>query len=158
MNSKRYPVQNYVPINPNKNNNKTTRIFNDLDTTLKQMAFNEIMTDTDHHFENCYITNFDLIHNDCRNDELSYSRKHYETISNKKLKEEITSEDFRNRFISSAIRSERKDLLIEKQVFEEHFNKEMVEKNLQKKGVFLSSLKKRAYLKKKTDDCKSLFF
>ena len=34
----------------------------------------------------------------------------------------------------------------------------MVEKNLQKKGVFLSSLKKRAYLKKKTDDCKSLFF
>ena len=66
--------------------------------------------------------------------------------------------DFWNRFISSAIRSERKDLLIEKQVFEEHFNKEMVEKNLQKKGVFLSSLKKRAYLKKKTDDCKSLFF
>ena len=122
------------------------------------MTFNEIMTDTDHHFENCYITNFDLIHNDCRNDELSYGRKHYETISNKKLKEEITSEDFRNRFISSAIRSERKDLLIEKQVFEEHFNKEMVEKNLQKKGVFLSSLKKRAYLKKKTDDCKSLFF
>ena len=66
--------------------------------------------------------------------------------------------DFWSRFISSAIRSERKDLLIEKQVFEEHFNKEMVEKNLQKKGVFLSSLKKRAYLKKKTDDCKSLFF
>ena len=122
------------------------------------MTFNEIMTDTDHHFENCYITNFDLIHNDCRNDELSHSRKHYETISNKKLKKKITSEDFRNRFISSAIRSERKYLLIEKQVFEEHFNKEMVEKNLQKKGVFLSSLKKRAYLKKKTDDCKSLFF
>ena len=134
------------------------KIFNDLDTTLKQMTFNEIIVDTDYHFENSFITNFDLIHNDCRGDKLSYSRKHYETISNEKVKKEIASEEFRNRFISSAIRSERKDLVIEKEILEEHFNRQTIEKNLEKKGVFLSSLKKRTYLKKKTDDCKSLFF
>ena len=80
--------------------------YNDLDLTLKQMTFNEIVNDPDYHFENSYITNFDLIRHHCRGDELSYSKKHYETISNKKIKEEIVSEDVRHRFVSSAIRSE----------------------------------------------------
>ena len=157
MISKKYAVQNYVPTNPNKTTTKN-RIFNNLDMTLKQMTFNEIVNDPDYHFENCYVTNFDLIHHQCRGDELSYSRKHYETISNKKIKEEIVSDDLRNRFVSSAIKSERKDMTIEKEVFKEHFNREIIEENLQKKGVFLSSIKKKANFKRKTDDCKSLLF
>ena len=156
MNSKKYAVQNYVPINLIKT--AKNRTFNDLDLTLKQMTFNEIVNDPDYHFDNCFITNFDLIHHQCRGDELSYSKKHYETISNKKIKEEIVSDDVRNRFVSSAIRSERKDVTIEKQVFKEHFNREIVEENLQKKGVFLSSMKKKANFKRKADDCKSLLF
>ena len=156
MNSKKYAVQNYIPNNPNKTTKNRT--FNDLDLTLKQMTFNEIVNDPDYHFENCYVTNFDLIHHQCRGDELSYSRKHYETISNKKIKEEIVSDDLRNRFVSSAIKSERKDMTIEKQVFKEHFNREIIEENLQKKGVFLSSMKKKANFKRKTDDCNSLLF
>ena len=134
MNSKKYAIQNYVPINPNKITKNRT--FNDLDLTLKQMTFNEIVNDPDYHFENSYISNFDLIHHGCRGDELSYSKKHYETISNKKIKEEIVSEDVRNHFVSSAIKSERKDVIIEKQIFKEHFNRELVEENLQKKGCF----------------------
>ena len=122
------------------------------------MTFNEIVNDPDYHFDNCFITNFDLIHHQCKGDELSYSKKHYETISNKKIKEEIASEDVRNRFVSTAIKSERKDKTIEKQIFKQHFNREIVEENLQKKGVFLSSMKKRANFKRKTDDCKSLLF
>ena len=122
------------------------------------MTFNEIVNDPDYHFENCYVTNFDLIHHQCRGDELSYSKKHYETISNKKIKEEIVSDDLRNRFVSSAIKSERKDMTIEKEVFKEHFNREIIEENLQKKGVFLSSMKKKANFKRKTDDCNSLLF
>ena len=59
----------------------------------------------------------------------------------------------RRYFVSSAIKSERKDSHIEKQVVEEHFKKD-----LQKNGAFLSSLRKRANQKKKTDECKSLFF
>ena len=76
----------------------------------------------------------------------------------KKIKEEIVSINDQNRFILSAIRSERKDMNIEKQIFKKHFNREIVEENLQKKGVFLSSMKKRANFKRKTDDCKSLLF
>ena len=156
MNSKKYSIKNYVPINLMKTATNTMKTYNDLDLTLKQMTFNEIVNDPDYHFENSYITNFDLIHHQCRNDELSYSRKHYETISNKNIKEEIVFEDVRNRFVSSAIRSERKDVIIEKQIFKEHFNRETTEENLQKKGVFLSSMKKKS--KRKTDDCKSLLF
>ena len=76
----------------------------------------------------------------------------------KKIKEEIVSINDQNRFILSAIRSERKDMNIEKQIFKKHFNREIVEENLQKKGVFLSSMKKKANFKRKADDCKSLLF
>ena len=103
------------------------RAFNDLDLTLKQMTFNEIVNDPDYHFENSYVSNFDLIHHECRGDELSYSKKHYETISNKKIKEELVSEDIQNRFISSAIKCERKDMVIEKEISKEHFNREIIE-------------------------------
>ena len=88
MNSKKYAVQNYVPTNPNKTTTKN-RTFNDLDLTLKQMTFNEIVNDPDYHFENSFVTNFDLIHHQCRGDELSYSKKHYESISNKKLRKKL---------------------------------------------------------------------
>ena len=125
--------------------------------TLKQMTFNEIVNDPCYHFENSYVSNFDLIHHECRGDELSYSRKHYETIWNKTIKEELVSEDIQNRFISSAIKFKRKDVTIEKQVFKEHFNREIIEENFQKKGVFLSSMKKKK-ANLKTDDCKSLLF
>ena len=100
------------------------------------MTFNEIVNDPDYHFENSYISNFDLIQYGCRGDELSYSKKHYETISNKKIKEEIVSEDVRNHFVSSAIKSERKDVIIEKQIFKEHFNRELVEETYKKRVFF----------------------
>ena len=122
------------------------------------MTFTEIVNDPNYHFENCFVTNFDLIHHQCRGDELSYSRKHYETIFDKKVKEEIVSDDVRNRFVSSATRSDRKDMNIEKEIFKEHFNREIVEENLQKKGVFLSSMKKKKKANLKTDDCKFLLF
>ena len=152
MNCERYPVQNYVPINPTK---KLSKNFgHDLHTTLQMMTFTKIVNDPDYHFENSYITNFDLIHNECRGDELSHSKK-YETIYKKNINKEIDS-DNRYRFISSAIRSQQKDVVIEKEIFSEHFDRDNLEKKLQKKGVFLSSMKKKVYLKK-TDDCKSLF-
>ena len=153
MNCERYPVQNYVPINPTKKLNKN--FGHDLHTTLQMMTFTKIVNDPEYHFENSYITNFDLIHNECKGDELSHSKKYYETIYKKNINEEIDS-DNRYRFISSAIRSQQKDVVIEKEIFSEHFDRDNLEKKLQKKGVFLSSMKKKVYLKK-TDDCKSLF-
>ena len=89
MNLEKYPVQNYVPINPTKKLN----IKDDLDFTLKKMTFKKIVDDPDYHFQNCYVTNFDLIHHECRGDELSHSREHYETIFKKNINDEINSVD-----------------------------------------------------------------
>ena len=47
--------------------------------------------------------------------------------------------------------------IFEKNVLEKHFKRDDIELKLIKKGIFLSSMKKNAYLKN-TDKCKSLFF
>ena len=168
MNSEKYPVQNYVPYNPTKDYNR--QFGHDLHTTLLTDKYNKIINNPDYHFNNCYVINFDIINHECRGDPLSHDRKYYETIHKKKLDEEIKSDELKYRFVSSALKSERKDVFIEKNIFKEHFDRnklirneadrDRVEKELEKKGIFLSSMKRRAYLRKKnkTDDCKSLKF
>ena len=145
----KYPVNSYVPT-------KVTETDKDLDLKLKEMKYNDIVKDCDFHFENCYITNFDLIHHECRGDKLQFSRKFYETLfydSVKKNLDEINQE----KFLSSAIKSERSNVNIEKKLIIEHFKRESLERNLEKKGVFLSAMRKKFYCKK-TDECKSIKF
>ena len=145
----KYPVNSYVPT-------KVTETDKDLDLKLKEMKYNDIVKDCDFHFENCYITNFDLIHHECRGDKLQFSRKFYETIfydSVKKNLDEINQE----KFLSSAIKSERSNVNIEKKLIIEHFKRESLERNLEKKGIFLSAMRKKFYCKK-TDECKSIKF
>ena len=145
----KYPVNSYVPT-------KVTEADKDLDLKLKEMKYNDIVKDCDFHFENCYITNFDLIHHECRGDKLQFSRKFYETIfydSVKKNLDEINQE----KFLSSAIKSERSNVNIEKKLIIEHFKRESLERNLEKKGIFLSAMRKKFYCKK-TDECKSIKF
>ena len=73
MNSNRYPVQNYVPTNPKKR--MYSRNFgHDLDDTLKRFTYEKIIGNPEYHFQNSYIINFDLIHHQCRDDELLHSR------------------------------------------------------------------------------------
>ena len=122
---------------------------NDLDSTLKQMTYNKIINDPDYHFENSYITNFDLIHNDCRGDELSFSKKLYETISYRRLNDEITNKNEKDCFISSGLKSERKDVHFKKKIFKEHFNREKIEENLQKKRCFFFINEEKSFLKEK---------
>ena len=145
----KYPVNSYVPT-------KVTETDKDLDLKLKEMKYNNIVKDFDFHFENCYMTNFDLIHHECRGDKLQFSRKFYETIfydSVKKNLDEINQE----KFLSSAIKSERSNVNIEKKLIIEHFKRESLERNLEKKGIFLSAMRKKFYCKK-TDECKSIKF
>ena len=145
----KYPVNSYVPT-------KVTETDKDLDLKLKEMKYNNIVKDFDFHFENCYMTNFDLIHHECRGDKLQFSRKFYETIfydSVKKNLDEINQE----RFLSSAIKLERSNVNIEKKLIIEHFKRESLERNLEKKGIFLSAMRKKFYCKK-TDECKSIKF
>ena len=131
-------MNNYIPT-------KVTEVH-DLHSRLNKMKYDEIIENLEFHFQNCYITNFDKIHHECRGDELCYSKRHYETIFYNKLKENIDEQN-REKFISSAIRSKREDINFEKKVILEHFNKLKIEKELEKRGVFLSAMKKK-FLKK----------
>ena len=139
---KNNPVNSYVP-------KKVTEIH-DLHSRLNKIKYDEIIENLNYHFESCFITNFDLINNECRNDKLEYSRQHYQTIFYNELKENL-NEKSREEFVSAAIKSERKDLFFEKKVINEHFRK-----NLEEKGIFLSSMRKKFF--KKTEDCKSIKF
>ena len=144
----KYPVNSYVPT-------KVTKIH-DLHSRLQKMTYDEITEDFDYHFKNCYVTNFDLIHHECRGDKLNFSRKFYETIFYNKMKENLNEKN-QEKFLSSAIKSEREDVNFEKKLMIEHFKKVSFERNLEKKGIFLSAMRKKFYFKK-TDDCKSIKF
>ena len=151
MNYKKYPTNSYILIKQ-KLLNKHDKF--DLDARLQQMTFDEIIQNPDNYFENVFITNSDLMHNQCRGDELKHNRKYYETLFKEKLNSEIKDTDQRNRFVLAAINSERKNVYNEKKIYEDHYSRKLLREKLNKNGVFLSNMRR----KKCTDDCKSLPF
>ena len=159
MNQNRYPVNSYVPYNPDKYLNKDS-FGHSLGDTLDRQKYQRIIDDPNYHFANSYVINFDIIHHKCRGDKLQNNKQHYETIYKKAIDEEIT-ENKKTNFISEAIDSERKDVFLKKDLVTEHFNRLELEQKLEKQGIFLSSMRRRAFNRKKkkyTDDCKSLSF
>ena len=92
------------------------------------MKFDEVIENSDSYFENLKLTNYDLIHNECRGNELSFSEKHYQTLYKEKLNSEIIDLKQKSSFISSAIKCHRDDVIVEKRIIDEHFLKN-VEKN-----------------------------
>ena len=67
---------------------------------------------------------------------------------------EINDIEQKDRFVSAAINSERKDVYIEKEIYKDRFSRKLLREKLNKNGVFLSNMRR----KKCTDDCKSLPF
>ena len=134
MNSSKYPMYSYVPVKPNQTK------FYDLDKRLKEMTFNEVMNNPKKHFDNVYVTNFDLIHYNCRGDRLQHSEKFYKTIYSDQL-EKLNSYQ-KSEFVSAGIKSERKDVYFEKRVLMQHFD---IELKLIEQNVFLSSMKKEPF-------------
>ena len=153
----KYPTNNYVPYNPDKDLS-SKRFGNTLGDTLDRQKYERIINDAEYHFESSYIINFDIINHQCRGYKLKNSIKNYKTISKEKINAEINDNHLKDNFISSALACERKDVFLRKDLLSEHFNKLKLEEELEKEGVFLSSMKKRAFKKKYTDNCKSLPF
>ena len=133
-------MNSYVPTKP-------TVKFHDLHTRLQEMTFNEVVNNPEQHFDNVYVTNFDLIHHQSRGDPLQFSEKIYKTISLSQLKQIDYPKS--NQFVAAAIRSKRDDLFLEKNVVKKHFEKENIELELMKQNIFLSSMKKKAFFRKK---------
>ena len=134
--TEKYPVNSYIP------QKVTERTNIDLHLRLEQMTYNEIMNNLTNHFENCYVTNFDIIHNQCRGDKMEYSEKFYKTIFLKDVNKKLFEED-KKKFIESALRSERDDLNLERDLVIDFFKKEFVKEKFEKKGIFLSSMRKK---------------
>ena len=88
MNQNKYPVENYVPYNPDKYLPRGG-FGHSLGYTLDKHTYEKIINNPEYHFANSYVTNFDLIHHECRGDKLEHSRKYYETIYENKVDEEI---------------------------------------------------------------------
>ena len=132
MNQNKYPVNNYVPYNPD---NLTGCGFGrSLGESLDRQKYEKIRENLQYHFANCYVTNFDLIHHECRGDKLENSKKYYETICKKAVNKEIKEHEQKTYFVSEAT---------------EHFHKLKMEQKLEHQSVFLSSMKKRAFNEKK---------
>ena len=130
----------YVPTKPK------SRKFYDLHQRLQEMTFEEVVNNPKQHFDNVYIKNFDLIHHQSRGDVLNYSEKFYKTISISQPKQIDYPKSYQ--FVATAIKSERDDVYLEKNVIKKHFKKD-IELKLIEQNVFLPSMKKRAYFRKK---------
>ena len=161
MNHSRYPIINYVPYNPD-NYLTGGNLEHSLGDTLDRQKYQKILNNPNYHFANSYITNFDIINHECKGDKLENSKKYYETIFKETVDKEVQeNEKKKTHFISEAIDSERKDVFFKKNVLTEHFNRLELQQKLEKQGIFLSSMRRRAFNKKKkkyTDDCQSLKF
>ena len=140
MNSSKYAMNSYVPTRP-----KVTKFY-DLHQRLQEMTFNEVVNNPKDHFENVFINNFDLIHHKSRGDTLNFSEKFYKTVSISQLQQIDYPKSYQ--FIAAAIKSERDDVFLQKDVIKEHF-KEDIELKLLKQNIFLSNMKRRAFLRKR---------
>ena len=142
MNSSKYGMCSYVPTKPRVSK------FYDLHQRLQEMTFNEIVEDPKRHFDNVFVNNFDLIHHECRGDPLQFSERFYKTINTDQLKQ--IDYPKRYEFVAAAIRSQRDDVHLQKQMIKEHWlSREDIELRLLKQNIFLSSMKKRAFFRKK---------
>ena len=71
------------------------------------------MRDADQHFQPVKIINFDIIHRECRGEEVPKDLlKHYQTFSDKSVSDYPTPKQ--DQILSSAFRTDRKDIFLEK--------------------------------------------
>ena len=79
----------------------------------------EFLKETDSHFKTVQVVNFDIIHHECRGDLLQGSYKEYQTINKKDM--DKYSSNSKKKIVNSAIRSDRKEVFIDKKVTLDHF-------------------------------------
>ena len=137
-NSNNIIVDNYIPYYP-----KEKKYLHD---TLLIGKYETIMKDLQNYFANVKILNFDIIHHESRGDLLKHNVEYYQQIKQEDF-ENIPENDQYN-FISSAIKSKRDDIYIQKKVMKKHFIDQETKQNLKNQNIFVSSMEKRAYKKK----------
>ena len=137
MENKEICVNNYLPFYPI---HKGT-----LHDTLLRNKYEKINGDKGEYFENAKIVNFDIIHNECRGDPLQSNLKYYQTIKQEDLKNVKKNDE--EEFIAAAIKCQRNDVNIARDVINEHFK--VTTDFVQKNKILFSSMhgkkKKKKY-------------
>ena len=147
MENKTICVNSYIPYYPVKKDS--------LHDSLLRNKYEKINKNKKEYFELAKITNFDMIHNECKGTPLQNSVKYYQTIHQDNL--ERAQEEDREEFISEAIKSKRDDLYIEKEIIIQHFRQtsELI-RFKQKNKILLSSMHGRK--KKEEYDSKIMLY
>ena len=124
-------VNNYLPYYP---------MYKDsLHESLLRNKYEKINNNKEEYFENAKIVNFDIIHNKCRKDTLKNTVEYYQTIKEENLN--YIRKNDREEFISAAIKSERNDVNIARDVINKHFRSGIdLVKFKQKNKILLSSM------------------
>ena len=134
-------MNNYIPT---KGKTECKWYEHDLMSYIDVLKYNKFIKNVDDHFQRAKVINFDIIYQECRGDEVEYSKKFYQTIENKDFKNH--DNNIREEALTSAIKSERKDVYV---------YSTLIKKNLTSNGIFVKRSKRN---KKTTDDFKSLKF
>ena len=116
-------VNSYIPYYPKEKNC--------LHHTLLIEKYKRIQKDLQGYFLNVKLTNFDIIHHESR----------AENFKN------IPNQDEYN-FISSAIKSRRDDIYIQRNVMKKHFLNPEIKEKFKANNIFLSRMEKNAHEKK----------
>ena len=77
-------------------------------TYINQLEYKKFEEDRDSYLEKIKITNFDIIHSQCRNEPLENEIKYYKTIDTKDLKQMPPAD--KDAALPACFRSKRKDI------------------------------------------------
>ena len=88
-------------------------------TYINQLEYKKFEENRDSYLEKIYITNFNLIHSNCRNEPLENEIRYYKTVNTKDLKQMPLAD--KDAALAACFRSERKDIYIEKSLRDEYF-------------------------------------
>lgn len=92
-------------------------------TYINKVKYENFMKDTDKHFENTQIVNFDKIHRQASEEKIdSDPLKRCKTIDSSIIDQYLDKE--KTRALSSAFWSPRKDIFLKKEVIDNHFKQD----------------------------------
>ena len=91
-------------------------------TWFDQCKCEDFLSDTDQHFNQAKVINFDIIRRECNGEEvLKDLSKHYQTLNHKAVSDYPKTEQ--DKVLFSACLTDRKDIKKKKKTIKSHFNK-----------------------------------
>ena len=88
-------------------------------TYIEQARYKDFISDPDTAIKNTKIINFEMIHAQCRGTPRTHSDEFYQTVREKNVSK-MPQKD-RKKTVAACLRSERKDIFIEKKLAFSHF-------------------------------------